>query len=73
MGQRYDDAARAVSNVTAVLEGRAGHAGGEASVRARELAGADALAAHTKTTELPKRAAGERYEAVIQNSNVAGL
>jgi len=74
LGRRYADAARAVSDVNAILDGRGGGAGGgPATDRARELAGSDALGAHARTAEVLRRAIGERYEAAVQNGDVAGL
>ena len=74
LGRRYADAARAVSDVNAILDGRGGGAGGgPATDRARELAGSDALGAHARTAEVLRRAIGERFEAAVQNGDVAGL
>ena len=71
MGRRYADAARAVADVNAILDGKTN--GTHASERAKELAGADALNAHAQTVEVLKRAIGERYEISVQNGDVAGL
>ncbi|KAL9189319.1 hypothetical protein ACHAXT_011809 [Thalassiosira profunda] len=71
MGRRYGDAARAVADVNAILDGRDGRGG--ATERAKAMAGEEALAAHQRTTEVLKRAVGERFEAAVRNGDVAGL
>ena len=75
MGRRYADAARAVADVNGILNGKNKNSqyGVKATERAIELAGPEALAAHTKTVEVLKRAIGERYESSVQNGDVAGL
>jgi len=73
MGRRYADAARAVADVNAILDGKGAYVGKKATGRARELAGVEALAAHERTTEVLKRAIGERYEAAVRNGDVSGL
>ncbi|KAL7536864.1 hypothetical protein ACHAXR_007442 [Thalassiosira sp. AJA248-18] len=84
MGRRYPDAARAVADVNAILEGSNNgggrqqqqqhhHGSNKASERAKQLAGNDALSAHAKTVEVLKRAISERYETAVQNGDVSGL
>ena len=65
MGRRYADAARAVADVNAILK--------ECTSNALELAGGEALEAHSKTTEVTKRAIGERYESAVANGDVVQL
>lgn len=65
MGRRYGDAARAVSDVNTILK--------ECTMDALQLAGAEALEAHTKTKEVTKRAIGERYESAVANGDVVQL
>jgi len=70
MGRRYADAARAVADVNSILNGTKGQ---KATEHAIELAGPEALAAHTKTVDVLKRAIAERLESAVQNSDVSGL
>ena len=65
MGRRYADAARAVADVTSILN--------ECSQNAVQLAGEEALEAHSKTKEVTKRAIGERYETAVANGDVVQL
>lgn len=65
MGRRYGDAARAVADVTAILK--------ECSTTAMQLAGEEALEAHSKTKDVTKRAIGERYEIAVANGDVVQL
>jgi len=65
MGRRYGDAARAVSDVNAILK--------ECTMDALQLAGEEALEAHSKTKEVTKRAIGERYESAVANGDVVQL
>lgn len=65
MGRRYADAARAVSDVNLILK--------ECTKNALQLAGDEALEAHSKTKEVTKRAIGERYETAVAHGDVAQL
>ena len=65
MGRRYGDAARAVADVNSILK--------ECSMNALQLAGEEALEAHSKTKEVTKRAIGERYETAVANGDVVQL
>jgi hypothetical protein len=65
MGRRYADAARATSDVNAILK--------ECTSRALQLAGHEALEAHSKTKEVTKRAIGERYETAVAHGDVEQL
>ena len=71
MGRRYADAARAVSDVNAILVGCTTR--GPATENARELAGGDVLLAHGRTSEVLRNAIGERFEASVRQGDVAGL
>jgi hypothetical protein len=71
MGRRYADAARAVSDVNAILDG--GPTRGPATECAKDLAGRDVLIAHGRTSEVLRNAIGERFEASVRQGDVVGL
>jgi hypothetical protein len=89
MGRRYADAARAVAEVNAILEGKStatsasgtgfGSGGGggtyptKATEHALQLAGPDALTSHSKTVSVLRRAISEKYESAVHNSDIAAL